>query len=81
MATQETVKDVIVNILGVNGHEITPEADLRKDLGADSLDIVEISMELESEFSIKIPDEHLELITTVQDIYTYINKRVKEKNA
>ena len=66
------VKDLIVQSLGVNASEITPDSSFIDDLGADSLDIVELVMLIEKEFSIEIPDEDAEKISTVQDAVDYI---------
>jgi len=67
------VKDLIVQGLGVNADEIVPDASFIDDLGADSLDIVELVMLIEKEFDIEIPDEDAEKISTVQDATDYIN--------
>lgn len=66
------VKDLIVQSLGVNASEITPDSSFIDDLGADSLDIVELVMLIEKEFGIEIPDEDAEKISTVQDAVDYI---------
>ena len=66
------VKDLISQSLGVNPSEVTPEASFIDDLGADSLDIVELVMLIEKEFNIEIPDEDAEKISTVQDAIDYI---------
>lgn len=68
------VKDIIVDKLTVDEAEVTPAAEFSKDLGADSLDTVELIMEFEKEFDIKIPDEDAEKITTVGDAIEYIEK-------
>lgn len=68
----EKVKDVIVDQLGVDADEVTMEASFVEDLGADSLDVVELIMGLESEFDIEIPDEDAEKIGTVGDAVEYI---------
>ncbi len=70
----EKVKELIVERLGVDDDEVTEEARFIDDLGADSLDIVELIMDLESEFDIEIPDEDAEGITTVSDAVDYIEK-------
>lgn len=67
---------VIVEKLGVTADKVVPEADLVKDLGADSLDQVEIIMALEDEFNLEIPDEDAEKITTVSTAYDYVARKV-----
>jgi len=76
MAVAEKVKSIIVEQLGVDTEEVTPAASFTDDLGADSLDIVELVMAFEEEFGIEIPDEDAESITTVQDAINYIDKHV-----
>lgn len=71
----EKVKELIVENLGVDEEEVTPEATLMDDLGADSLDAVELSLALEDELDIRIPDEEFEQMKTVQDIVDYIDKQ------
>lgn len=66
------VKDIIVDKLTVDEAEVTPAAEFSKDLGADSLDTVELIMEFEKEFGIRIPDEDAEKIATVGDAIAYI---------
>lgn len=73
--TLERVKKIIVERLGVEESEVTPEASFKDDLGADSLDVVELVMELEDEFGLEISDEDAEKITTVQDVVTYIESK------
>ncbi len=68
------VKAIIVDKLSVDEAEVTPTAEFTKDLGADSLDTVELIMEFEKEFGITIPDEDAEKITTVGDAISYIEK-------
>ena len=68
----EKVKSIIVEKLGVNESEVTPEATFAQDLGADSLDTVELIMEFEKEFGITIPDDKAETIKTVGDAIAYI---------
>lgn len=70
----ERVKDVIVDQLGVEESAVTMEASFVDDLGADSLDIVELIMGLETEFDIEIPDEEAEKISTVGDAVNYIKE-------
>ncbi|MGH7411016.1 MAG: acyl carrier protein [Candidatus Methylomirabilis sp.] len=69
---EEKVKKIIVDQLGVDAAEVTPEASFIEDLGADSLDTVELVMALEEEFGIEIPDEEAEKIATVKDAIEYI---------
>jgi acyl carrier protein len=69
----ERVKKIIVDRLGVDESEVTPEASFKDDLGADSLDVVELVMELEDEFDMEISDEDAEKIGTVGDVINYIN--------
>ncbi len=71
------VKAIIVDKLGVDESEVTPEASFTNDLGADSLDTVELIMEFEKEFSIGIPDDQAENIATVGDAIKYIEANVK----
>ena len=74
MSTFDKVKDVIVDKLGVEEDSIKSEAHFVNDLGADSLDTVELIMEFEEEFGIEIPDEDAENITTVGSAVDYIDK-------
>ncbi|MGC9330265.1 MAG: acyl carrier protein [Bacteroidales bacterium] len=71
------VKSIIVDKLGVDENEVTPEASFTNDLGADSLDTVELIMELEKEFDISIPDEEAEKIGTVGDAIKYIEENTR----
>jgi acyl carrier protein len=71
------VKAIIVDKLGVDENEVTPEASFTNDLGADSLDTVELIMEFEKEFNIAIPDDQAEKISTVGDAIAYIENNVK----
>jgi acyl carrier protein len=72
------VKSIIVDKLGVDESEVTPEASFTNDLGADSLDTVELIMEFEKEFNIGIPDDAAENISTVGDAIKYIDENVKK---
>jgi acyl carrier protein len=71
------VKDIIIDKLGVEESEVTAEASFTNDLGADSLDTVELIMEFEKEFNISIPDEQAENIATVGDAVSYLEQNVK----
>lgn len=75
--TKLKVIAIIVDKLGVDESEVTPEASFTNDLGADSLDTVELIMEFEKEFNMAIPDDQAEKIGTVGDAITYIEKTVK----
>ncbi len=73
----EKVKDIIVDILVIDGDDVKPEAKFREDLGADSLDLVELIMAFEDEFGGRISDEDARDITTVQDAVTYISEQMQ----
>lgn len=68
----EQIRELIADRLGVEVDKVTPEASFKDDLGADSLDLVELVMELEDEFDLEISDEDAEKINTVQDVLDYI---------
>ncbi|QQY09152.1 MAG: acyl carrier protein [Candidatus Xiphinematobacter sp.] len=72
---EEKVKDIIVEQLGVNLEQITPSASFIEDLGADSLDTVELVMAFEEEFSVDVPDEDAERLKTVGDVIQYIREK------
>ena len=74
---EDRVKAIIVDKLTVDENEVTPNAEFSKDLGADSLDQVELIMEFEKEFGITIPDEEAEKITTVGQAVNYIEEHSK----
>ena len=74
---EDKVKDIIVEQLGVNPEQVTPQAKFIEDLGADSLDTVELVMAFEEAFDIEIPDEDAEKIRTVSDAVDYIGKHAK----
>lgn len=76
-SVEEKVKQIIVEQLGVDDTEVTSNASFVDDLGADSLDTVELVMAFEEAFDIEIPDEDAEKIRTVQDAVTYIGKHSK----
>ncbi len=73
---EEKVKEIISKQLGVDQSEVTPEASFVEDLGADSLDTVELVMAFEEAFNIEIPDEDAEKIAKVKDAVEYISKKV-----
>jgi acyl carrier protein len=75
MSVEEKVKNIIVDQLGVSADEVLPSASFVDDLGADSLDLVELIMVFEEEFGQEIPDEDAETIQTVQDAVNYITKQ------
>lgn len=77
MATFDDVKAIVVEQLNVNPEEVKAESKFTDDLGADSLDVVELIMALEEKFEIEIPDEEAEKISTVGDVVEYIEKRKK----
>jgi acyl carrier protein len=78
MSTFDRVKKVVVEQLDVSEDEVTSQASFVEDLGADSLDVVELVMGLEEEFDIEIPDEDAEKIATVQDAISYIDSKAGE---
>lgn len=75
------VKDIIVEQLGVDANEVTPEASFIDDLGADSLDTVELVMAFEEEFDIEIPDEDAEKMATVGDAIAYLKEKLASKES
>ncbi len=75
---ESKVRDIIVDKLGVDESEVTPNASFTNDLGADSLDTVELIMEFEKEFDINIPDDKAETIGTVADASGYIEENTKK---
>lgn len=77
MALEDKVKKIIEDQLGVNSEQVTGEASFIDDLGADSLDTVELVMALEEEFDIEIPDEDAEKITTVGQAIEYISEHAR----
>jgi acyl carrier protein len=79
MSVLEKVKKIVVENLGVDPEKVTEEASFIEDLGADSLDTVELVMALEEEFGVEIPDEEAEKITTVKDAVKYIDAHADKK--
>lgn len=75
-SVERRVIEIIIEQLGVSEEEVTPEASFVDDLGADSLDLVELIMAMEEEFGLEISDEDAEKIQTVQDVINYINERI-----
>ncbi|PYZ97986.1 MULTISPECIES: acyl carrier protein [Alteribacter] len=74
-ATLDRIAKIVSERLGVDEAEVKPEATFKEDLGADSLDVVELVMELEDEFDLEISDEDAEKIATVGDVITYIDNQ------
>jgi acyl carrier protein len=79
MATADKVKEIIVEQLGVDPNQVTPDAHFIDDLGADSLDTVELVMAFEEEFDVEIPDDDAEKIATVQSAIDYLEAKLAEK--
>ncbi len=77
MSLDERVAEIIVEQLGVSPQEISPEASFMDDLGADSLDIVELVMAMEEAFDIEIPDDDAAKIEKIRDAVTYVRERVE----
>ena len=76
---KERFDKLLIDKLGVSQEDIKPDAKFTEDLGADSLDMVELIMEFESEFKVTIPDEHTETINTVSDAETYLIQKISNK--
>jgi acyl carrier protein len=76
MAIEDRVKEIIVQQLGVDANEVVPEASFIDDLGADSLDTVELVMAFEEEFGVEIPDEEAEKLASVGDALKYLNEKL-----
>ncbi len=72
---EERVKDIIVDQLGVSADQVTPEAKFVEDLGADSLDTVELVMALEEEFDVEVPDDEAEKLQAVKDVVSFITSK------
>lgn len=75
MALEDKVKEIIVEQLGVNAEQVTPEASFIEDLGADSLDTVELVMAFEEEFGAEIPDQDAEKLTNVGAVIQYLKSK------
>lgn len=80
MSVEDRVKEIVVEQLGVDAGQVTDSAKFVDDLGADSLDTVELVMALEEEFSVEIPDEDAEKILSVGDAITYINEHANKED-
>lgn len=72
---EERVKEIIVDQLGVSAEQVTPEAKFVEDLGADSLDTVELVMALEEEFDVEVPDDEAEKLQAVSDVVAFISSK------
>jgi acyl carrier protein len=77
MGLEDRVSAIVVEQLGVSKEELAPEASFIDDLGADSLDIVELVMAMEEEFDIEIPDDDAEKIQTVKDVISYVKGKIE----
>ena len=77
MSIQQKITDIVVEQLGVEADRVKPEASFIDDLGADSLDIVELVMAMEEEFDLEIPDEEAEKLRTVQNVLSYLESKGK----
>jgi acyl carrier protein len=78
MSLEDKVKEIIVEKLGVSEDKVIPDAHFIEDLGADSLDTVELVMAFEDEFNVEIPDDDAQQITTVKSALEYLGKKLKE---
>jgi acyl carrier protein len=78
MAVEDKIKAIVVEQLGVAEDEVVPEASFLDDLGADSLDIVELVMAIEEEYDIEIPDDDAEKIQSIQDAINYVEERTSK---
>ena len=78
MAVENRIREIIVDQLGVPASQVVPEASFIDDLGADSLDIVELVMALEEAFDLEIPDDDAEKIQTIQDAISYVDERTRK---
>jgi acyl carrier protein len=75
MAVEDKIREIIIEQLGVAAEEVVPEASFIDDLGADSLDIVELVMAIEEEFGLEIPDEDAERMQNIGDVISYVEER------
>jgi acyl carrier protein len=75
MAVEDKIKEIIIEQLGVSAEEVVPEASFIDDLGADSLDIVELVMAIEEEFGLEIPDEDAERMQSIGDAISYVEEK------
>ena len=75
MAVEDKIREIIIEQLGVAAEEVVPEASFIDDLGADSLDIVELVMAIEEEFGLEIPDEDAERMQNIADVISYVEER------
>ena len=78
MAIEDKIKAIVAEQLGVSEDEVTPEASFTDDLGADSLDIVELVMAIEEEFGLEIPDDDAEKIQSIGDAISYVEERINK---
>jgi acyl carrier protein len=78
MAVEDRIKELIVEQLGVSEEEVVGEASFLDDLGADSLDLVELVMAIEEEFGLEIPDDDVEKMQTIQDAISYVEERASK---
>ena len=78
MAVEDKIQQLVVDQLGVAAEEVVPEATFVDDLGADSLDIVELVMAIEEEFGLEIPDDDAEKIQSIQDAISYVEERASK---
>ena len=75
-ATKDRIRDIVCEQLGVDGAELNSDSDILEDLGADSLDVVELVMAIEENFDLEIPDEDAEGMRTIGDVERYVSSRV-----
>ncbi len=78
MAVEDRIREIIVDQIGVPAREVVPEASFIDDLGADSLDIVELVMAIEEAFDLEIPDDDAEKIQTIQNAISYVDERTRK---